>query len=280
RTRNRARNLGDVTDSAAFKDDHMRPIGRLRTTDEGPVRKVRYLTWPHRQYQVRTDAHSFSTYPPHGCSGFGPRKRSGMRSAPCPGAMVSLPHKTTARAPIPENRARIFRRDVMKHRCKAKSRATRHVPARLAITSRAAASAMATPLRAHNDAMTPIPTPAQPGAIELGTGPLPGARNPETWHAQYGSRFARNVTIATLTPYSPDPAKASGTAVIVAPGGGFLTLSMENEGSDVAKALAARGIAAFVSKYRLNQTPATMAEFDKSMRAMFAGVARASQSPA
>lgn len=168
----------------------------------------------------------------------------------------------------------------MKHGCKAKSRATRRFAARLAVTSLAAALAMATPLRAQNDAMTPIPIPAQPGAIELGTGPLPGARNPETWHAQYGSRFARNVTIATLTPYLPDPAKASGAAVIVAPGGGFLTLSMENEGSDVAKALAARGIAAFVLKYRLNQTPATMAEFDKSMRAMFAGVARASQSPA
>jgi acetyl esterase/lipase len=36
---------------------------------------------------------------------------------------------------------------------------------------------------------------------------------------------------------------------------------MENEGSDVARALAARGIAAFVLKYRLNQTPASLEEF-------------------
>ena len=42
------------------------------------------------------------------------------------------------------------------------------------------------------------------------------------------------------------PAKASGAAVIVAPGGGFRTLSMENEGWNVARALAAKGVAAFV----------------------------------
>ena len=74
-----------------------------------------------------------------------------------------------------------------------------------------------------------------------------------------------------LTPFLPDPAKATGTAVIVAPGGGFRSLSMENEGSDVARALAAKGVAAFLLKYRLNQTPAGMAAFEQSMAAMFAG---------
>jgi len=124
---------------------------------------------------------------------------------------------------------------------------------------------------ALDDRMTPIPTPAQPTAIELGTGPLPGATAPESWHSQYGSVFARNVTVATLTPFLPDPAKATGAAVIVAPGGGFRTLSMENEGWQVAQALADKGVAAFVLKYRLNQTPADMAAFDASMKAMFAG---------
>jgi hypothetical protein len=114
---------------------------------------------------------------------------------------------------------------------------------------------------AQNDTMTPIATPAQADAIVLGTGPLPGATVPESWHRQYGSAFARNVTVATLTPYLADPAKASGAAVIVAPGGGFRTLSMENEGSEVARALAARWVSAFVLKYRLNQTPRDLAEF-------------------
>jgi acetyl esterase/lipase len=114
---------------------------------------------------------------------------------------------------------------------------------------------------AQNDKMTPIAIPAQPTAIVLGTGPMPGQTASESWHSQYGSMFARNVTTATLTPFLPDPAKATGAAVIVAPGGGFRTLSMENEGWDVAKALAARGIAAFVLKYRLNPTPAGLPDF-------------------
>jgi acetyl esterase/lipase len=124
-----------------------------------------------------------------------------------------------------------------------------------------------------NDKMTPIAIPDQPDAVEIGTGPHPDAKAPESWHTQYGSRFARNVTVATLTPFLPDPAKASGAAVVVAPGGGFRTLSMENEGWNVARALADRGVAAFVLKYRLNQTPADMAGFERSMAEMFSGTA-------
>jgi acetyl esterase/lipase len=112
-----------------------------------------------------------------------------------------------------------------------------------------------------NDVMTAIEAPAQPDAIELGTGPLPGATAQESWHSQYGSKFVRNVTVATLTPFLPDLAQSSGAAVIVAPGGGFRVLSMENEGWNVARALAAHGVAAFVLKYRLNQTPASFEAF-------------------
>ncbi|GGE92117.1 endo-1,4-beta-xylanase [Sphingomonas prati] len=141
----------------------------------------------------------------------------------------------------------------------------------LAATCIAAGPAQA---QAPSDKMVPIAIPAQPDAITLNTGPLPGAKAQESWHSQYNSVFARNVTTATLTPFLPDPAKATGAAVIVAPGGGFRTLSMENEGWDVARALAAQGVAAFVLKYRLNQTPADMPGFEKSMSAMFSAVAR------
>ena len=144
----------------------------------------------------------------------------------------------------------------------------------LAVVVMAVACAIAAPVQAQADRMTPIEIPAQPGAIALGTGPLPGATAPESWHRQYGSVFARNVTVATLTPFLPDPAKATGAAVIVAPGGGFRTLSMENEGWKVAQALADKGVAAFVLKYRLNQTPADMAGFERSMSEMFANTAR------
>jgi acetyl esterase/lipase len=145
---------------------------------------------------------------------------------------------------------------------------------RLAAVGVAVACALATSAHAQNDKMQPVPIPAQPNAIELGTGPLPGATASESWHSQYGSLFARNVTVATLTPFLPDPAKATGAAVIVAPGGGFRTLSMENEGWDVARALADKGVAAFVLKYRLNQTPPDMAGFERSMSELFSGAAR------
>jgi len=151
----------------------------------------------------------------------------------------------------------------------------RFAAAQLTAIGIAIAFGLATPALAQNDAMIPIAIPAQPDAITLDTGPLPGATAPESWHRQYGSHFARNVTVATLTPFLPDPARATGTAVIVAPGGGFRTLSMENEGWDVARALAARGVAAFVLKYRLIQTPADMPGFERSMRDLFSGVARA-----
>ena len=49
---------------------------------------------------------------------------------------------------------------------------------------------------------------------------------------------------------------------------------MENEGWDVAKRLSQHGVAAFVLKYRLNQTPADMPAFEQSMAAMFSGAAR------
>ncbi len=123
--------------------------------------------------------------------------------------------------------------------------------------------AVALPCVAQDSQIVAIDIPAQPGAIPLNTGALAGATAPESWHSQYGSVFARNVTKATLTPFLPDPAKATGAAVIIAPGGGFRTLSMENEGWAMARQMADKGVAAFVLKYRLNQTPASLEEFSR-----------------
>lgn len=78
--------------------------------------------------------------------------------------------------------------------------------------------------------------------------------------------MARNITTATLTPFFPKPGKANGAAVIVAPGGGFRWLSMGNEGWEVAEALAAQGVTAFVLKYRLHPTPASLNEFADWMK--------------
>ncbi|WP_242187763.1 alpha/beta hydrolase [Sphingomonas sp. CARO-RG-8B-R24-01] len=134
---------------------------------------------------------------------------------------------------------------------------------------------LAVPATAQDARMVPTPAPAEPNAIRLDTGGVAGSSAPESWFSQYGVAMARNVSTATLTPFLPDPAKATGTAVIVAPGGGFLMLSMENEGWRVARALADRGIAAFVLKYRLKPTPPAMPQFEQAVAAMFAGAGRA-----
>lgn len=60
-----------------------------------------------------------------------------------------------------------------------------------------------------------------------------------------------NVTIPTLTIYPAPADKATGTAVIICPGGGYSILAASHEGSDVARRFNEMGVTAFVLKYRL-----------------------------
>ncbi len=114
-----------------------------------------------------------------------------------------------------------------------------------------------TPLHAQNRINI---APGEPIVVAdpLPTIPLydrPGQVNAEQWELKDSQRRVRNVTIASITPILPAPDRATGAAVVIAPGGGFMGLSMDSEGYDVARWLAARGIAAFVLKYRLKPTP-------------------------
>jgi acetyl esterase/lipase len=95
--------------------------------------------------------------------------------------------------------------------------------------------------------------------IRLYPGPAPGSEDWNYPEKQYHSNIwntevVSNVTQPTLTVYKPDPAFSNGTSVIICPGGGFMALSITSEGIDVAKWLAARGVTAFVLKYRLAHT--------------------------
>ncbi len=114
---------------------------------------------------------------------------------------------------------------------------------------------------AQDGTIYPLEAPEEPNAIPLNTGGVEEQPAPETWFRQWGDPMARNITTATLTPFLPEAGKANGTAVIVAPGGGFRWLSMGNEGWEVAEALRKQGIAAFVLKYRLHPTPESLDEF-------------------
>jgi acetyl esterase/lipase len=70
------------------------------------------------------------------------------------------------------------------------------------------------------------------------------------WHTEVVS----NVTKPSLTVFKPAPELKNGTAIVICPGGGFMALSITSEGTDVAKYLAAKGVTAFVLKYRLAHT--------------------------
>lgn len=59
------------------------------------------------------------------------------------------------------------------------------------------------------------------------------------------------VTRPTLAIFLPPKEKATGTGVVVCPGGGYVHLAMAHEGIEIAKKLNEMGIAAFVLKYRL-----------------------------
>jgi acetyl esterase/lipase len=78
----------------------------------------------------------------------------------------------------------------------------------------------------------------------------------------------------TLTVYLPasNPTK---TAVVIAPGGGYQHLSMVHEGSEVAAWLNARGVAAFVLKYRLGMKYHNPIELEDAQRAIRTVRARA-----
>jgi acetyl esterase/lipase len=70
----------------------------------------------------------------------------------------------------------------------------------------------------------------------------------------WNTEVVANVTKPSLTVFKPSPESANGTAIVVCPGGGFMALSITSEGTDVAKYLAAKGVTAFVLKYRLART--------------------------
>jgi acetyl esterase/lipase len=116
--------------------------------------------------------------------------------------------------------------------------------------------------------IAPLPAFRDPHAMPL----LPGAKDSgEQWESFMGSRILRNVTAPTLTPVLPDPAKANGAAVIVAPGGAFMMLSIDSEGYDVAHWLADHGVAAFVLTYRLKPTARDPGAFFAQLATLMSG---------
>ena len=82
--------------------------------------------------------------------------------------------------------------------------------------------------------------------------------------------------VPTLTPFLPEPAKASGAAIVICPGGGYGGLAA-HEGEDYARFLNELGIAGFVLKYRLGSAgyrhPAMLQDAARAVRTVRARAA-------
>ncbi|MGC8644632.1 MAG: alpha/beta hydrolase [Isosphaeraceae bacterium] len=108
------------------------------------------------------------------------------------------------------------------------------------------------------DAPAPASGTTPVSEIPLYPGPAPGS---ESWDwkersvtTPNGLPMVQDVVHPVLLHYPAERSKAVGTAMIIAPGGGFRTLMMSYEGVDIARRLNAMGVDAFVLKYRLLYT--------------------------
>lgn len=108
---------------------------------------------------------------------------------------------------------------------------------------------------------------AQQPVIPLYPGDAPGSENATRAESSFPGADnlprIRNVVRPTLTVFLPAQERATGTAIVVAPGGAFMHLAIDKEGYDVARWLQARGVAAFVLKYRLMDTGPTEDDYKR-----------------
>lgn len=108
-------------------------------------------------------------------------------------------------------------------------------------------------------------------AVPLWAEGAPGALGKEEWD------------IPTLTPYLPEPATASGAAIVICPGGGYGGLA-KHEGEGYALWLNQHGVAGFVLKYRLGshgyRHPIMLQDAARAMRLVRARAAEWKVNPA
>jgi Tol biopolymer transport system component/acetyl esterase/lipase len=95
---------------------------------------------------------------------------------------------------------------------------------------------------------------APPPVVELWPSGAPGSEGKagdESTRLVNGERVVSSVHRPSLTVYLPAKDRATGAAVIIAPGGGHRELWSDHEGHNIARWLAGRGVAGVVLKYRL-----------------------------
>lgn len=91
--------------------------------------------------------------------------------------------------------------------------------------------------------------------VNIWPGVAPGSENwTQKEHSEPNTPMGTiitNVVTPTLTLYLPQKSKATGTGIIVAPGGACVALAIDHEATNVARWLQEKGIAVLVLKYRI-----------------------------
>jgi acetyl esterase/lipase len=120
---------------------------------------------------------------------------------------------------------------------------------------------------------------ADPQVVKLWPGKAPGETKelpPEGLQkpkdAKDITKRLENVSEPTITIYPAAKDKATGTAVVVAPGGGYNILAIEHEGTQVCEWLQSLGVTAVLLKYRVPrramQSPDNLAMIQDAQRAV------------
>jgi acetyl esterase/lipase len=107
----------------------------------------------------------------------------------------------------------------------------------------------------------------QPSIMKLWPAGVPGAvHNPqyteETLKIETGAERIFRITDPTIAVFIPTKVKPNGTAIVVCPGGGYVRLAMDHEGSQIASWLNDAGITCVLLKYRM---PSDSAMVDKAV---------------
>ncbi len=129
---------------------------------------------------------------------------------------------------------------------------------------------------------------AQTDILNLWENEIPGAVNsPDYWPkpAEEG-RCLERISNPELAVFLPPKEKATGTAVLILPGGGYQKVCVFHEGYDLAKWFAQQGIAGIVLKYRLpsdeimkDKTIGPLQDAQKAMRTLRANAAKWNVNP-